>query len=506
MSQYILAHDLGTSGNKATLFDLNGNLCASDVYGYSTYYPMENGVEQNPMDWWKAVCESTKRLLFSSGVEKKEILCVSFSAQMMGCLPVDKEGNPLRNMIIWADQRAVKEAEFIKKSVSMEEVYRITGHRISPAYSAAKILWIKENEPEVYKKTYKILHAKDYIIFKLTGKFVTDYSDASGMNLFDIRKKVWSSEITEAIGISKDLFPDAYPSTEVVGGICQSAASEIGLLEGTPVVIGGGDGCCAAAGAGVVKEGSTYNVLGSSSWIACATKEPIMDSTMRTFNWVHLVPDLYSPCGTMQTAAYSVSWLKNTLCDALTELASQKKISPYQLIDEEILNSPPGANHLLFLPYLLGERSPRWNPEAKGAWIGLTMTSSKGDIYRSVLEGVGYNLKVILDIFNETIPINEVIVIGGGAKSRIWIQILSDIWGKTLFIPKLLEEATSLGAAICGGVGIGAFENFDVIQKFNGIENEIKPREENFALYNKLFKVFNNTYEALVPIYRDLKM
>ena len=505
MGQYIVAHDLGTSGNKATLYDLNGNLCASNVYEYPTYYPFHNGVEQNADDWWKAVCATTKKLLEISGVTKSEIACVSFSAQMMGCLAVDANGTPLRNMIIWADQRAVKQAEMLEEAVGMESVYKITGHRISPAYSAAKILWIKDNEPEIYKKTYKFLHAKDYIIHKMTGNFVTDYSDASGMNLFDIHKKAWSDEILNAVGISKDLLPNALPSTTIAGRLKADVANEVGMLEGTPVVIGGGDGSCAAAGAGVVNEGKTYNVIGSSSWISCATKQPIMDSEMRTFNWIHLVPDLYTPCGTMQTAAYSVSWLKNTLCEGEVLRAKDSNRSPYELINEEIEKSPPGANQLLFLPYLLGERSPHWNPDAKGTFMGLKMTTSKADIYRSVLEGAGFNLKIILDILNQEIPIEKVTVIGGGAKSKVWLQILSDIWGKTLVLPKYLEEATSFGAAICGGVGIGAFKDFSVIHQFNPAMDEIKPRLEFAEQYRKLYKVFNKTYEALIPVFKELE-
>ncbi|HEY5562969.1 MAG TPA: xylulokinase [Clostridiaceae bacterium] len=504
MSSYILAHDLGTTGNKATLYDLSGNLCASALYEYNTFFPKHNWVEQDPEDWWKGVCISTRELLDKAAINKKEIACISFSAQMMGCLPVDKSGAALRKSIIWADQRATKEAKFMEDTLSMERVYKITGHRISPSYSAAKLLWVKENEASIYKNTYKILHAKDYIIHKLTGKFLTDYSDASGMNLFDIRGKVWSKDILFQLGIEEGLMPEAHPSTDIAGGLLKQASLALGLLEGTPVVIGGGDGSCAAVGAGVVEEGRTYNVIGSSSWIAIASKEPIYDKDMRTFNWVHLDPELYSPCGTMQTAGYSLNWLKNTLCELETIQGKERGINTYKIIDEEIIKSPPGANNLLFLPYLIGERSPRWNPDAKGALVGLKMTSTKSDMYRSVLEGVGYNLKVIMDVFNEEMPLKEVIVIGGGAKSKVWLQILADIWQKNILVPKFLEEATSMGAAICGGVGIKAFPDFKVINKFNKIDYEIFPRLEYKERYDKLFKLFNDTYEALIPIYRKL--
>ena len=504
MSRYILAHDLGTSGNKATLYNLEGKLCSSTLYEYSTFYPDDGWVEQDPEDWWKAVCVSTRELLEKAGVNRKDIACITFSAQMMGCLPVDKDGDPLRRSIIWADMRAVKQSEFIEKALGMETVYRITGHRISPSYSAAKILWVRDNEPEIFSKTYKILHAKDYIIQKLTGEFVTDYSDAGGMNLFDLVQRKWSDEILNALGLAKELMPEPHPSTDIAGKITHEAAELTGLMEGTPVVIGGRDGCCAAVGAGVVEEGKTYNVIGSSSWIALASKEPIFDPEMRTFNWVHLDQTLYSPCASMQTAGYSVNWLKNTLCGLEVLKAKEMNVNPYRLIDEKIETSPAGANNLLFLPYLLGERSPRWNPDAKGAFIGLKMTHSQADIYRSVLEGVAFNLRVIMEIFESFTPINEVILIGGGAKGRVWMEILADVWQKTILIPRYLEEATSMGAAICGGVGIGAFPDFKVINKFNSILTEIQPREQYRETYDRMYKIFNKAYEALVPIYAIL--
>jgi xylulokinase len=504
MRKYILAHDLGTSGNKATLYDFEGKLAASSLSEYPVYYPGEGFVEQDPQDWWNAVCASTKELLEKAGIGAAEVACVCFSGQMMGCLPVDKNGDPLRRSIIWADMRAVKQAKFMEQALGMEAAYRTTGHRISCSYSAAKLLWVKDNEPAVYSRIHKVLHAKDYMLFRLTGNFVTDYSDASGMNLLDINKKVWDKGILKALGIDEAKLPDARPSTDIAGKVTAEAAAQTGLLAGTPVVIGGGDGCCAATGAGVVSEGSTYNVIGSSSWIAMATKQPIYDDEMRTFNWLHLVPGLYSPCGTMQTAGYSLSWLKDTLCEMEAMKARDKKKSAYELINEAVETSPPGANSLLFLPYLLGERSPRWNPDAKGAFLGLKMTSTKADICRAVLEGVGYNLKVILDIFDHASPIDRVIMIGGGAQGRTWLQILSDIWQKPLLVPEYLEEATSMGAAVCGGVGIGAFPDFGAVARFNAIKAEIKPRPEYAETYAKLYGLFNEAYEALVPIYSKL--
>ncbi len=504
MKQYILAHDLGTTGNKATLFETNGELVSSMVYEYETFYQKENWVEQNPEDWWNAVCKTTKKLLKKENINKENVAVISFSAQMMGCLLVDQKGNALRNMIIWADTRANKQEKEMEKHVGMRRAYQITGHRISASYSAAKLLWIRENERDIYNKAYKMLNAKDFIICRLTGKFVTDYSDASGTNLFDIKEKKWSKEILRKLNIPLELMPDVYPSTYIAGGVQSEVAKKIGLKEGTPVVIGGGDGSCACVGAGVIKPGTAYNVLGSSSWMSAASKTPLFDEEMRTFNWVHLDPKLYTPCGTMQAAGYSYSWYKNTLCEMETELAKKIGSTSYEMINKGAEKSNPGANKVLYLPYLLGERSPRWNSNARGAFIGMGITTNKNDMSRAILEGVGYNLRVILETLNDKLKITEITIIGGGAKGEIWLQILSDIWQKELVVSEYPEEATSMGAAVCAGVGIGLYKDFSAVSMFNTVSKRIKPNKENYKTYNKMYHIFNQAYESLIKVYNNM--
>jgi xylulokinase len=507
MASYILAHDLGTSGNKATLFSLDGEVDAGVLYEYPVYYPGPGFVEQKPEDFWRAVCVSTKQLLEQTKVSPSDVAAVSFSGQMMGCLLVDGQGDALRNIIIWADTRASEQEAAMVKALDTDYVYKTTGHRISASYSAAKLLWVRDHEHEIFKRAGKMIHAKDYIILRLTGNIVSDYSDASGTNLFDLKKKEWDKSILSALGIPLSMLPEVLPSTAKAGTVSARAAGETGLLEGTPVITGGGDGSCACVGAGVVSEGNTYNVLGSSSWISLASREPVYDPEMRTFTWVHLDPKLYTPCGTMQAAAYSYNWYKNTLCGGEIAEAENRRINPYKLIDEGAAASPAGSGGLLYLPYLLGERSPRWNHSARGAFVGLSVTTGKGDVSRSVLEGVGFNLKVILDIVEKGAPggnIDEMIVIGGGAKGKAWLRILSDIWQKRLVVPKYTEEATSLGAAVCGGVGIGAFRDFSVIRRFNPLLDTIEPNPALGPRYNDLYSLFNQAYEALTGIYGDL--
>ena len=501
---YILAHDLGTSGNKAVLYALDGTLVESAVRDYPTYYPFSGAVEQEAGDWWEAVCGCTKHLLESAGVSASDIACVSFSAQMMGCLLVDKAGAPLRRALIWADTRGSSQEKRMLESAGPENGYRITGHRLSASYSAAKLLWVRDNEPELYKKAAKMLHVKEYVILRLTGEIVTEYSDASGTNLLDISKKEWSGELLSAFDVPRGLLPDLYPSAHIAGKVTAEASRLTGLLEGTTVVIGGGDGSCACVGAGVVKPGKVYNVIGSSSWISNVAEKPYFDPEMRTFNWFHLDENLYTPCGTMQAAGYSYAWFRDALCGEERWAANIAGVSPYKLIDRLVENTAPGAGGLLFLPYLLGERSPLWDHNARGAFIGLGISTGKGDMARAVLEGVGFNLKIILDILETCAPINEVTVIGGGAKAAAWLQILANIWQKPLIVPRYLEEATSIGAAICGGVGIGAYPGFDIAESFNRPAGTVQPDKELAGVYNSLFVQFREAYTRLKPVFQSI--
>lgn len=380
---------------------------------------------------------------------------------------------------------------------SMDQVYAVTGHRVSASYAAAKLLWIRENEPEVFKKTAHMLQAKDYVIYRMTGQIVTDYSDASGTNLLDIREKRWSQELLNAWGIPASILPELHPSTDIAGTITQQAALETGLLEGTPVVIGGGDGSCACVGAGVVQDKQAYCVLGSSSWISAASREPVFDPKKRTFNWVHLDPCLYTPCGTMQAAGYSYRWFCNTLCDAEKQQAQENEKNVYDILNERVKHTPAGAGGLLYLPYLLGERSPRWDSKVRGAFLGLSVTTGKAEMARAVMEGVGMNLYVILQALKTQVPINRLALIGGGAQGDVWPQILADIWRMPVETAVHSIEATSMGAAICAGVGIGLYRSFREAPVAQMKTRVFNPDKQANAVYRKLCPLFEQAYESL---------
>lgn len=502
--KYILAHDLGTTGNKAVLYSDEGRIVADRFCGYPTHHPRPGFVEQDAEDWWNAVCESTRRLLSQKAINASDVAAVSFSGQMMGCLGVDRRGRPLGRAVIWADTRAVREEADIARRIDRDRVYEITGHRLSASYSAAKLLWLRNHEPDIYRKIHKMLQAKDYIVHRLTGEFATDYSDASGTNMFNLRAKRWSREILDALEISETVLPNVLPSTTIVGSVRNGIASETGLKAGTPVVLGGGDGACATVGAGIVRGGRAYNVLGTSSWIAMAADEPVMDPEQRTFTWAHLDPALYMPCGTMQAAGFSYNWFTDVLCGPEAAEAARLGNDIHAKLNDDVNASPPGAGGLIFLPYLLGERSPWWRPDARAAFIGLGASHTKKDLTRAVLEGVAHNLRIILEIFDRTHAIEALMLIGGAARNRAWTQILADIWRRPLDIPAAVEDATSMGAAICGGVALGIFDDFRIAETLVVPRQRVQPDHRTADIYDELHRIFLDAYHGLEPTFRRL--
>ncbi len=505
MKRFVLAHDLGTTGNKASLYNEVGQLVGSALSEYDSSFEHSGWAEQNPEDWWQAVCHSTKQLLRQAEVSNSELACIVFSGQMMGCVPLDNKARPLRNAIIWADQRAVAQERWLAERIPPERVYRITGHRLSSSYSLCKMLWLRKEQPEVYRATHKFVHAKDAIVARLTGVFATDYSDASGMNLYDLEEQVFSEEILEAAELNEAQLPKLYPSTAVVGEVLAGIAEEVGVRAGTPVVIGGGDGSCAALGAGVLREGNAYNYLGSSSWIGLASKQPVYDPSERTFNWAHVIPGMFSPCGTMQAAGASYQWARDQLAIPEQERAKRQGVSVYELMNDLAQQSPAGAGGLLYLPYLLGERSPRWNPNARGAFLGLSIRHSRADLMRAVLEGITMNLRVILKaLTGQSITVDSMRVIGGGAQSSFWNQMMADMYGLPVKRLTYLEEATSMGAAVTGGVGVGLYQNFNIIEQMNPVAGVLEPNLSSQAAYQRFYPIFESAYEALLPVFDEI--
>ena len=501
---YLLAHDLGTSGDKATLFHEDGTLLKSVVADYPTYYGIHGEAEQEPQELWAAVCQATRQV--TADISPKEIAAVAFTGTQNGCICLDKDGNPLRRAIIWADVRAAKQAdEFAAAYGGVEACHQRTGKRPSASFSLAKLMWVRENERELYAKTACILQTKDYIVYRLTGRLATDYSDASSTQAYDIANRCWAEDVIRAAGLDMEKFPEICEGAAVIGHCTQSASQETGLAEGTPIVLGAGDGTTCNLGAGGQKEGAVTINLGTSAFLAYTTREPVSD--VRLSSWNTIERDLLIITGTMQSFGGAISWMKNNLCRLEKQQAAQTGEDVFSLINGEIMQSPPGANGLLFLPYLQGEREPHWDANARGVFLGLTMQHSHRDMMRAVFEGVALNMGLIYQIFkaNYSMP-DSIIIGGGGANSPLIQQILADVLQAEILVPDITGEIGSYGAAVAAGYAVGIYPDLLQARRFIKIGKRVEPIAENAKRYENIIGVFGESYQALKPIFPKLSL
>lgn len=495
----LISHDLGTTGNKATLVDHHGTIVAAVTENYGTDFGPRGKAEQDPEQWWLAMCSSSKQLLERAGVTGDAIEVVSFSGQMMGALLLDSAGRPVRPAIIWADTRSAAQCSRLVDRVGMEAAYKITGHRLNPTYSLSKIMWVRDSEPEAFDRAAVVTQAKDYLAYRLTGVLATEPSDASSTNAYDQAAGAWSGELIDAAELSPRLFPDVVPSTAVIGTVTPGAAAATGLLSGTPVVIGGGDGPMGALGAGIVTpESGAYTYLGSSSWVSVASYEPLHDPLMRSMTFNHVIPDRYVPTATMQAGGASLEWIIETLAPAQPDR--------YRRLLGEAASVQAAEDGLFFLPHLLGERSPYWNPAARAVFAGLARHHGPAHLTRAVLEGVAFNLYTGLRAFVENgRDISRVDAIGGAANAELLLQIFADVWGVPVRRRSLVDEATALGAAIVGGVGVGIFDDFGVAGEFSETFTTHDPDDTRHERYtHRHYPLFLEAYQRLEPWFDKL--
>ena len=490
----IIAHDLGTTGNKASLHEDDGTLVTAVTARYGTHFAAGGVAEQDPEDWWKAVVEATTALLAHSGAAGRTVTAISFSGQMMGAVFLDEAYRPVHPAIIWADTRSTAQCDRLADAIGRERGYRITGHQFNPTYSASKIMWLAEHRPDVYAQVRHICLAKDFVIQRLTGRLVTDPSDASSTNAFDQLRGEWSDEILQAAGIDRALLPEVVGSTTVVGGIRRDAAEAMGLPEGTPVVLGGGDGPMAALGAGIVEPSDgAYAYLGTSSWVSMSATQPLLDPQMRTMTFTHVVPGHYVPTATMQAGGGSLQWIAELLEPSADSAAFER------LVGDASTASASGEG-LYFLPYLLGERSPYWNPDARGAFVGISRHHDRSHLVRAVLEGVAFNLLTCVEAFREAgAPVDRVDAIGGGANSDAWLQLMADMWGATVRRRSIVDEGNSLGAAVVAGVGAGVIPDLGASRSLSEVTAEFRPDAGRHAEYVQRHEAFVDAYSRLEP-------
>lgn len=496
--QYILAHDLGTSGDKATLFSTEGKLIASVVEGYPCKYSNGNWAEQDPEDWYAAVCRSTKKLIES--IDPGEIVGISFSGHMMGSVLLDNRGELLRSAIIWADQRATEQVRKLSEIVGDERFYQITGNRNNPTNSICKIMWSMEHDG-VAEKLGKSVNCKDYIIYRLTGHLGTDYSDASGTGAFDINRFTWSEEVLNGAGVPLSAMPECRASTDLAGKITEEAAKQTGLLPGTPVFCGCGDGTAASVGTGIAEVGQAYLSLGTSAWISYLDDSPCLDDRQRTFNLAGMEKHRVYPLGSMQAAGSSYSWMRDQLCRAEKLDAERLGTDVYRQINDQIADVPVGAGGVLYMPYLMGERSPWWDADIQGAFLGLKQETTHAQMLRAVMEGVSMNLALILNVFRGKRKFDNLRIIGGGAKDMVWRQMLADVLNVRIEKLNLLEEGCSLGAAMAAGIGAGVYRDASAIEKFLQVDHVCEPDPERAAQYAALTDRLSDAYQRLKGFY-----
>ena len=494
----IISHDLGTTGNKATLVSNEGEVLAAVTSSYGTDFGPRGKAEQDAEDWWTALCTATRELLGRASTPASDIEVVSFSGQMMGAVLLDDVGAPVRPAIIWADTRSVAQTQQLVDRIGMAAGYRITGHRLNPTYSMTKVMWVRDSEPAAFSRARTMVQAKDFVAYRLTGVPATDPSDASSTNAYDQAAGTWSEELIEAAELSRSMFPDIVASTAVVGRVTADAARATGLLAGTPVVMGGGDGPMGALGAGIISaESGAYAYLGSSSWVSVAADAPLHDPQMRSMTFNHVIPGRYVPTATMQAGKASLEWV--------TDVLAPDQDDRYARLLAEAEDVPASEDGLYFLPHLLGERSPYWNPAARAVFAGLGRHHGPPHLTRAVLEGVAFNLYTGLLAFVENgTPIEAVDAIGGAANSRLLLQIFADVWGVPVTRRSLVDEATAVGAAIVAGVGVGIFDDFAVAGRFSSELTSQAPVADRHEGYAGEYALFLEAYQRLEPWFDKL--
>jgi xylulokinase len=504
---YLLGIDIGTSGTKTVIFDEFGRVIASATEEYPMYQPKNGWAEQEPDDWWHACITTVKDVLENSGISPGDIAGIGLSGQMHGLVMLDENGKVLRRSIIWCDGRTGAQCREINERVGEKRLIEITANPALAGFTASKILWVRENEPELYKRCRHILLPKDYIRYKLTGRFGAEVSDASGMNLMDMVNRTWSTEVLEKLEIDPSLLPQLHESCEIAGTVTQEAAHQTGLAAGTPVVYGSGDNAAAAVGTGVVETGKAFTTIGTSGVIYAPADQPSIDPFGRVHTFCSAVPHKWTVMGCTLAAGLSLKWMRDNFFVAEKETAAGMGVDPYILMDRQAEKVPIGANRLIFLPYLMGERSPLLDPNARGVFFGLSAIHTKYDMLRAVMEGVVYSLRSCLDILHGMgVETSEMFACGGGGTSPLWRQMLADVYGcpvKTV----VSKEGPALGAAILAGVGAGIYESVEkgchAVIKTNP---EQKPNFENSKKYEQYYRIYSQLYDNMKDSFEDLAL
>jgi xylulokinase len=503
---YIMGIDVGTTGVKTILVSEKGKLIAESTHSYPLLSPKPSWFEQNPDDWWKATVLSIKQMIEEAGIDTSGIIGIGLSGQYHGLVLLDKNHNVLRPSILWNDQRTAVQSNYIQKKVGPKKLLRICATNGAPYFTACKLQWVRDNEPEIFEKIYKMILPKDYIRVKLTGEFTTDVTDASGTLFLDIKKRQWSDIMPDYLDIDRSILPGLVESPQVSGVISKSASKETGLKTGTPVAGGAGDQAAAAVGIGIVGEGIASYSIGTSGVIYAATDDIKIDERGRVNTFCHAVPGKWCLLACINSAAGSYQWYLDKLALWEKSKAKEQGKKIYELIEEEAAQATIGSDKLIFLPYLAGERHPYTDPNARGVFFGLHAGHGKSHIVRSILEGVSFSFRDCLEVMKEhNIAINEIRATGGGAQSRLWMDIQVNVNGEPISLMDADAGGAAFGAAILGMVCADIYPSvMDACTEIVETGEKLIPDKKKSERYNEIYNLFHTLYPLLKNSYRHL--
>jgi len=497
--KYIIAYDLGTGGIKTSLFDESGVSIASRFMQCETYYPAPDFREQRPDDWWDILVATTKELLRSVSVDKRDIIAAACSGHSLGVVPIDRSGKLMLDMVpIWSDARAMEEAEkALPSEQSYNDWYLMTGNGFPAGlYAAFKILWYKNRMPDVYKNAAVFIGTKDYLNYRLTGVLCTDHSYASGSGVYDLKKCAYDENTIEKFHLRKDDFPKPYESCEIIGTILPDIADQMGLPNDCKIAAGGVDNACMAAGSGCVLEGMGYTNLGTSSWIAVAGSTPVLDVRTKPYVFGHIKKGMYVSAQSIFSAGNTYRWVRDQLCRDLVAAEKSGGEESYAAMDRLAAESPVGANGLIMTPTLAGGNALDKSINARGTISGLDLKHTRADIIRASLEGICLGLKNALNELAAKAPLAEdMLIVGGGAKSKFWRTLFADIYEKNITSSQVGENAGSIGAMACAAVGAGIWPDYTPLLALNKPVDTIRPNADNVSIYRKTFQVYKRIAE-----------
>jgi xylulokinase len=498
MERYILGVDVGTGGTRALIADSSGHVVASATEDHAPFTSPQTGwAEQHPGDWWRAAQLAIRNALQCGALQGRQIACVGFSGQMHGAVMLDAMDHVVRPALIWCDVRTQKQCDELNQWIGSSTLIQLTCNPALPNFTLTKLLWVRENEPENWSRTRSVMLPKDYVRFRLTGEKAIDVAEASGTLMLDVAHRRWSSEVLQAAEIDSALLPKVFESCDVCGEVSPASAELTGLTAGTPVVAGAGDQAAGAVGMGIVAPGEVSATIGTSGVVFAATDRPSLDPKGRLHTFCHAIPGRWHVMGVTQAAGLSLRWFRDQFGTA--GIANGR--DPYEHLSDEAAKAPSGSDGLLWAPYLMGERTPHLDPQARGVLAGITASHTRGHVVRAILEGVAFSLKDTFSIFDEIgVPVRTIRLGGGGARSRLWRQIQADVYGHEVETMEA-EEGAAYGAAMLAGVGIGVWPSVDAACEASvRVAHRVQPIAANVSIMRSQYAEYRRIYPAMRSI------